>query len=141
MHEIHARFGKLLSGTHSKKAKSNSKTPGLADTGEETCTAENSLLALLGIDISFLLLTGMSVSGISSNGRYTRQLVYIANEARSLIFAEKALKDQGVIPENFPCAEMFGPDPKQLSHGVQPALLGAYGAVARLKVLSAAIPA
>ena len=74
--------------------------------------------------VSFLVLTGMSVSGIpnsrvnvlgalfleiSANGRCTRQLVYIASEARSLILSEKALKDLGVIPENFPCAGTFGP--------------------------------
>ena len=83
------------------------------------------LLSALGIDVSFLVLTGMSVSGItnspvnvlgalflevSSNGRYTRQLVYVASEARSLILSEKALKDLGVIPKNFPCAGMFSPE-------------------------------
>ena len=82
------------------------------------------LLSALEIDVSFLVLTGMSVSGItnskatilgalfleiSSNGRCTRQLVYIVSEARSLILSEKALKDLGVIPQNFPCAGMFGP--------------------------------
>ena len=46
---------------------------------------------------------------ISANGRCTRQLVYIASEAHSLILSVKALKDMGVIPENFPCAGMFGP--------------------------------
>ena len=35
--------------------------------------------------------------------------MYIANEARSLILSETALKDLGVIPENFPCAGMFSP--------------------------------
>ena len=82
------------------------------------------MLSALEIDVSFLVLTGMSVSGItnskatilgalfleiSSKGRSTRQLVYIVSEARSLILSEKALKDLGVMPQNFPCAGMFGP--------------------------------
>ena len=108
LHELHARYGKLLSSSRRKKAGREPKTSGLADTGAQICTAGNGLLVLLGIDESSLLLTGMSVSGlsnsrvnvlgtlfleISANGRYTRQLVYIANEARSLILSEKALID------------------------------------------------
>ena len=119
--EVHARYGKLLQG---KKRPRPIDTPGLADTGAQICTGGSDLLSALGIDASFLVLTGMSVSGIgssrvhvlgalflevSSNGRCTRQIVYIASKARQLILSEKALKDLGVIPENFPCAGMFTP--------------------------------
>ena len=122
---VHARYGKLLSGKRHNKA---INTSGLADTGAQICTGGSELLSALNIDASFLVLTGMSVSGlgdsrvnvlgalfleISSNGRCTRQIVYIASEARSMILSEKALKDLGVIPENFPCAGMFGQDKDQ----------------------------
>ena len=122
---VHARYEKFLNGERSRKVNKNmANTDGLADTGAQICTGGSDLLSALEIDVSFLVLTGMSVSGItnskatilgalfleiSSNGRCTRQLVYIVSEARSLILSEKALKDLGVIPQNFPCAGMFGP--------------------------------
>ena len=109
----------------------------LADTGAQICTAGSDLLSTLKIDKDFLVSTGMSVTGItnspvtvlgalflevSSNGRSTRQIVYIASGARSLILSEKALKDLGVLPKDFPCAGMFdqGPVAQQATVIVNP---------------------
>jgi hypothetical protein len=39
----------------------------------------------------------------------TEQIVYIAREARSFILSETALKELGVLPENFPVAGSFKP--------------------------------
>ncbi len=115
--EIHAKFEKHLeieAGSFSGE--------GLADTGAQICTAGPAFLKSFNIDVSFLVPTRLGVKGmthtrvtmlgalfleISSSGRHTKQIVYIASEARSLILSEKALLDLGVIPKNFPSAGMF----------------------------------
>ena len=94
-------------------------------------------MSVSGLSNSRVNVLGALFLEISANGRYTRQLVYIANEARSLILSEKALIDLGVIPENFPCAGMFGPAPKQQAQQEPLAILQPNGAVARSKVSSA----
>ena len=110
----HRKFGKTLSR---KRDKITCKLEGLADTGAQICTAGSNLLTMLGLDETFLVPTTMEVKGIthcpvtmlgalfleiSSHGKVTNQVVYIASEARSLILSEKALKELGVIPEQFP---------------------------------------
>ena len=105
--EVHARYKKLLNRKRRKRTNQNTTdASGLADTGAQICTGGSNSLSALNIDVSFLVLTGMSVSGItisrvnvlgalfleiSANGRCTRQLVYIASEAHSLILSVKAL--------------------------------------------------
>ena len=94
----------------------------LADTGAQVCTAGPEFLSSLGIQESFLITTNMSVRGVthsavtlmgaaflevSAMGISTKQVVYFAREARSLILSEKTLKDLGVIPPDFPKAGMF----------------------------------
>ena len=95
---------------------------GLADTGAQICTAGVDLMESLGINKSYLIPTTMKVKGvthsamsilgaifleISSGGRYTKQVVYIACEACRLILSEKALCDLGVITKNFPSPDTF----------------------------------
>ena len=90
------------------------KISGLADTGAQVCTGGPSLLSQFRIDFAFLILTRLEVKGIAhfpvtmlgalflevlSGGMCTRQVVYIAREARSLILSETALKALGVILE------------------------------------------
>ncbi len=119
--EVHAKFGKDLTELVALPPRRRGK--GLADTGAQVCTAGPTFLATFNIDVSFLVPTKMGVKGmtqaqvtilgalfveISSSGRNTRQVVYIASEARSLILSEKALMDLGVIPHNFPTAGTFG---------------------------------
>ena len=117
---VHASFDRRLpvaGGTFQSK--------GLADTGAQICTAGLGFLQSFGIDVSFLVPTRMGVKGmththvtilgalfleISASGRHTKQIVYVASEARSLILSEKALLDLGVIPAEFPVAGMFGND-------------------------------
>ncbi len=94
----------------------------LADTGAQVCTAGPDLLQVLGMDESLLITTNMSVRGltqssvtllgaafleISAQGISTRQIVYIAREARCLILSETALKCLGVLPPEFPKVGMF----------------------------------
>ena len=115
--ENHVMYGRTL-----KKKPSQTSKDGLADTGAQVCTAGPELLTSLRIDVSFLIPTQLEVKGIthlpvtmlgalflevSSNGMCTKQIVYIAREARSLILSESALKDLGVIPPDFPMAGAF----------------------------------
>ena len=95
---------------------------GLADTGAQVCTGGPDLLTDLHVDENILIPTKLEVKGIthspvtmlgalflevSSNGMCTKQIVYIAREARSLILSETALKDLGVLPPDFPTAGSF----------------------------------
>ncbi len=104
------------------KRKRRVVTSGLADTGAQVCTAGPGLLSYFHVDEDFLIPTKLIVKGIahfpvtilgalflevSSNGMHTQQIVYIAREARSLILSETALKDLGVLPQNFPTAGSF----------------------------------
>ena len=94
----------------------------LADTGAQVCTAGKGLLESFGINKSHLVPTTMKVKGvthssmtvvgalfleISAKGRCTKQIVYIASEARRLILSEKALRDLGIIPGSFPTPNTF----------------------------------
>ena len=95
---------------------------GLADTGAQVCTGGPDLLTDLRVNENILIPTKLEVKGIthsrvtmlgalflevSSNGVCTKQIVYIAREARSLILSETALKDLGVLPPDFPTAGSF----------------------------------
>ena len=110
------------------------KTEGLADTGAQVCTAGPNLLSRFNVDPSFLIPTKLEVKGIthypvtmlgalflevSSTGMRTRQIVYIAREARSLILSETALKHLGVIPANFPTAGSFDGMPLKMIREVE----------------------
>ena len=125
--EHHVIYGRILRN----RKKRCVKAEGLADTGAQVCTAGPSLLSYFHIDESFLIPTKLEVKGIShfsvtmmgalflevsANGIYTKQIVYIAREARSLILSETALKDLGVIPSNFPTAGTFDTLPSQVPH-------------------------
>ncbi len=113
----HAIYGRRLE----RKTK-GVKASGLADTGAQVCTAGPNLLSNFDVDQSFLVPTRLEVKGIthfpvtmlgaiflevSANGMRTRQIVYIASEARSLILSETALKALGVLPPDFPAAGTF----------------------------------
>ena len=115
--ENHVLYGHSLT----KKPKKTSKD-GLADTGAQVCTAGPDLLTSLHIDREILIPTKLEVKGIthlpitmlgalfleiSANGMHTKQIVYIAREARSLILSETALKDLGALPPDFPTAGAF----------------------------------
>ena len=97
-------------------------TSGLADTGAQVCTAGPGLLSYFHIDEEFLVPTKLVVKGIAhfpvtilgalflkvcAGGMCTEQIVYIAREARSFILSETALKELGVLPEDFPVAASF----------------------------------
>ena len=55
-----------------------------------------------GVTHSPVTVLGAIFLQVSASGMYTKQIVYIVRGARSLILSEKALKDLGVIPKNFP---------------------------------------
>ena len=64
-------------------------------------------MAVKGVTHSSMTVIGALFLEISSHVRSTKQIVYIGSEARTLILSEKALQDLGVIPVNFPSANMF----------------------------------
>ena len=118
--DVHASYGKNV--PHLEKYEKLREVSGLADTGAQVCTAGSDLLTLLGITEEHLVRTVMGVKGVtqspvtvlgalflevSASGMCTKQIVYIARGARSLILSEKALKDLGVLPDSFPSAGMF----------------------------------
>ena len=128
MVEVHNYFGKIMPDSNScgDSSLSASNVDGLADTGAQVCTGGPDLLEKLGMAESFLITTNMAVKGmsqstvtlmgalfleISSQGIYTKQVVYIAREARSLILSETALRGLGVLPSNFPTVGMFSETP------------------------------
>lgn len=116
----HANYGRNISYPEGEAPSHD--ISGLADTGAQVCTAGSDLLTILGIGQESLIPTIMGVKGVSrspveilgalflqvsASGLCTKQIVYIARGARSLILSEKALMDLGVIPVNFPSAGMF----------------------------------
>ena len=118
--ENHVLYGRTL-----KRRPKEAKEDGLADTGAQVCTGGPDLLTNLHVEKSILIPTKLEVKGIthspvtmlgalflevSSNGMCTKQIVYIAREARSLILSETALKDLGVLPPDFPTAGSFDKD-------------------------------
>ena len=115
--ENHAMYGRSP-----KRKPKSAEEDGLADTGAQVCTGGPDLLSDLHVDVDVLIPTKLEVKGIthspvtmlgalflevSSNGMCTKQIVYIAREARSLILSETALKDLGVLPPDFPTAGSF----------------------------------
>ena len=128
MVEVHTYFGKEIPrGDYcGNQQLSASNVGGLADTGAQVCTGGPDLLKKLDMDESLLVTTNMSVKGmsqstvnlmgallleISAQGICTKQVVYIAREARSLILSETALRGLGVLPPNFPTVGMFSETP------------------------------
>ena len=122
--DIHRRFDIDIpqSDGCTEKSFSSRGIDALADTGAQVCTAGPDLLQSLGTTESVLITTNMTVKGlsqssvtllgavfleISSQGIRTKQIVYIAREARCLILSETALKGLGVLPPDFPKVGMF----------------------------------
>jgi hypothetical protein len=117
--EHHAKYDRTMKR---KKRNMNAVVYGLADTGAMICTAGPELLTYFAVDEDFLVPTDIEVQGVthssltmlgvlflelSSNGICTKQMIYIAKEAGSLILSETTLKNLGVIPSNFPTAGTF----------------------------------
>ena len=117
---IHASYGKVVPQTDQEKP--SHVVDGLADTGAQVCTAGSDLLTVFNVSEDDLVPTILGVKGVthspvtvlgalflevSASGMRTKQIVYICRGARSLILSEKALKDLGVLPANFPSAGMF----------------------------------
>ena len=128
--EHHAMYERKMKR---RKRNMNAIVYGLADTGAMICTAGPELLTYFGVDEDFLVPTDIEVQGVthssltmlgvlflelSSNGICTKQMIYIAREAGSLILSETTLKNLGVIPSNFPTAGTFNVMPVRVRRKV-----------------------
>ena len=60
-----------------------------------------------GVAHSSMTILGTIILMISAGSRYTKQVVYIASEARRLILSETVLYALGVIPDSFPSPGQF----------------------------------
>ena len=94
----------------------------VADTGAQTCTSGQEILSSLKCPSSFLLKTrhringitkdGLDVMGallirITAGGRVTKQIMYICRNTSGVFLSQTALKQLGIIPNNFPEADSF----------------------------------
>ena len=117
MQEAHSKFGKHLTGFERSGVCHGARTTACADTGAMTCSGGEEVLKLLHCPEHFLLRTSHRISGVTgtklevigslllrieANGRITRQVVYISRNTHGLYLSERALKDLGTVPEDFP---------------------------------------
>ena len=92
-------------------------TSALADSGCQTCTAGVDFLEKIGCPKSFLVPTSHRIMGITSSsldivgsvlvrieygGELTRQMVHISTRTRGLYLSNSALKELGLLSDNFP---------------------------------------
>ena len=104
-----------LSGEIAKTV--NAKTRSCADSGCQTCTAGSDILKRLDVKTNELLNTKHNILGITDSslnvigaltveikfrGAISRQLLYIASNIQGVYLSETALKDLGVLPQDFP---------------------------------------
>ena len=120
LHDSHARFGKSL--THRKRVGIHSRvqTTVHADTGAMTCVSGPELLQQLHCPEQYLVRTRHRIHGVTgtdldimgsllaeieADGQKTKQVVYISRNTTGFYLSERALKDLGTIPRDFPHAE------------------------------------
>jgi hypothetical protein len=116
MPAAHASFGVKWKGSRRGLYKPQS-AKALADSGCQTSTAGLDFLHEINCPESFLIPTNHQIMGITKSslnivgavllrvaheGRVTRQMVHISRVTRGLYLSESALKDLGLLPENFP---------------------------------------
>ena len=117
MQDAHAKLGKHLSHRERAKIINGAKTTGCADTGAMTCSGGVELLDLLQCPKKYLLKTSHRIQGVTgtkldvlgslllrfeSNGRVSRQVVYISRNTHGLYLSERALRDLGAVGDSFP---------------------------------------
>ena len=116
MPAAHASFG--IKWTGNRRGLHNPRpAKGLADSGCQTSTAGLDFLHNINCPESFLLQTHHQIMGITKSsldivgavllrveyqGQVTRQMVHISRKTRGFYLSERALKDLGLLPENFP---------------------------------------
>ena len=116
MHGAHESFGRRWRGSR-KGINDAVAVKGLADTGCQTCTAGEDILATLGCPQEYLIPTKHRIIGITCSdlgiigsvllriehkGRITRQMVHISTKVKGLFLSEGALKDLEIVKKNFP---------------------------------------
>lgn len=116
MHSAHKKFGVNWCGSR-KDAYRPHSVVAITDTGCQTCTAGVGFLEVIGCPQSYLVPTNHQIIGITDSsldiigsamlrievgGKVTRQMVHISRRTRGLYLSNTALKDLGLIKQNFP---------------------------------------
>ena len=116
MQSAHTKLGVRWQGK-TRGAFQPRKIKGLADTGCQTCNGGLDFLNEINCPVSYLVPTSHRIHGItqdgldiigsvmlrmSINGHTTRQMVHISKNTRGLYLSETALKELGVISQEFP---------------------------------------
>ena len=116
MHAAHERFGVKWKGSRKGIHKPHTVRT-LADSGCQTCTAGIDILEEIGCPLPYLVPTSHRIMGITKSsldiigsvflrieygGEITRQMVHISTTTKGLYLSETALKDLGLLHNDFP---------------------------------------
>ena len=116
MHTVHQKFGVRWSGSRKGTFKPH-PIEAVADSGCQTCSAGIDVIEQVGCPESYLVPTSHRIVGITTSsldivgsvflrievaGKITRQMVHVSRNTRGLYLSEKALKDLGLVSEDFP---------------------------------------
>lgn len=112
--EAHAEFGHISigqAGLHTHRIEA------IADTGAQTCSSGPEIQKILKCPDKCLVPTSHRIRGITDNllnikgvifakvrvgSRETRQIIYVSKNTSDFCLSESALKDLGLVPDNFP---------------------------------------
>ena len=115
MHLAHKKFGVNWSGSRKGTYQPRNVTA-ITDSGCQTCTAGVEFMEEIGCPESYLVPTNHQIIGITDaslgivgavllrievDGRVTRQMVHISKRVRGLYLSETALKELGILHNNF----------------------------------------
>ena len=117
LHDSHEKLGKRLTRQEYSRVPNGARAAACADTGAMTCSSGTEILSLLHCPERYLLKTSHRIRGVTgtnldvlgslllrieTNGRVTKQVVYVSRNTRGIYLSEKALRDLGVVPQSFP---------------------------------------
>ena len=116
MHAAHKKFGVQWRRSH-KGIHKPRKADAVADSGCQTCSAGTDVLNNIGCPVEYLVPTSHQIVGITDSllditgavllrievaGKVTRQMVHVSKNTRGLYLSETALKELGLLSEDFP---------------------------------------
>ena len=132
MHNSHAKLGKCLTRQEYARVPNGARTTACADTGAMTCSSGPEILKLLHCPERYLLKTSHRIRGVTgtnldvlgslllrieTEGRITKQVVYVSRNTRGIYLSERALRDLGEVDKNFPTPSSASAGSEAASHG------------------------